>query len=646
LVKSRIYFIRFNIFYKDITEFTLKLYFVVLTYKYTIKKPEDKDLGVICNMFYTNENEDLTDLSVNETYASIIKEGDIRTMFQPILSLKNGEIYGYESLTRGPKGAFESPIALFDAARRMGNLWELELVCRSKALENFSKFKIDKKIFLNVDPDIIYSEQFKSGFTKEMLNEYGILPENVVFEVTERKSIANIEGFKRIIKHYKDQGYKIAIDDAGAGYSGLNLITDIHPHFIKLDMQLVRDIDKIGLKYALVKNLNEFCQVTGIKMIAEGVETEDELRTLIDIGIDYGQGFLFQRPSNLLSPVGKRMKGKIEAFNTRKYLLYGSNCSMIDVEKISSRTMTIPSNTMGDEVKNIFVNQPSLLGIPVVDSGKVQGLIMRDKFYMQLGTQYGFSLYSKRPVRLLMDRRPLIMDSSTSLENASKVMTARSNDCLYDIAIITKNRRYFGTVTVKDVLNRTMEIEVNHAKHLNPLTGLPGNILIERQLEDSIQSRMPFTVLYIDIDNFKAYNDAYGFELGDRVLLYMKDVLTKSMMETELFEKCFIGHIGGDDFVVVIFDENDASQICGIIFENFLRERNNFYNLDDVNSGYIISKDRHGRDESFNLMTISVAGLKNNSSECCNVYELTERISKIKKECKISGGNCSIIKTI
>jgi EAL domain-containing protein (putative c-di-GMP-specific phosphodiesterase class I)/GGDEF domain-containing protein len=584
--------------------------------------------------------------AVDEAYASIIKEGEIRTMFQPILSLKNGEIYGYESLTRGPKGAFENPLALFDAARRMGSLWELELICRSKALENFAKFRIDKKIFLNVDPDIIYSDQFRSGFTKEMLDEYGILPENVVFEVTERKSISDMEGFKRIIGHYKDQGYKIAIDDAGAGYSGLNLIADIHPHFIKLDMQLVRDIDKIGLKYALVKNLNEFCQVTGIKMIAEGVETEDELRTLIDIGAEYGQGFLFQKPSNLLSPVGKRIKGKIEEHNARKYQLYGSNCSMIDVGKIASRTFTIPSGTLGNDVKNLFMEQPSLLGIPVVDDGKVQGLVMRDKFFMQLGTQYGFSLYSKRPVRLLMDRRPLVIDCGTSLENASKVMTARSNECLYDIAVVVRNHRYLGTISVKDVLNKTMEIEVNHAKHLNPLTGLPGNILIERQLEDAIRGKTPFTILYIDIDNFKAYNDAYGFELGDKVLLYMKDVLAKSMMEMDLFKKCFIGHIGGDDFVVIIFEENETSGVCGAIFENFLKERNNFYNLEDITNGFIVSKDRHGKDESYSLMTISIAGLKNDAKGNGNVYELTERISRIKRECKSGGGNRSIIRAV
>ena len=597
-------------------------------------------------MICTEERDNAAlDRFAHAAFERIIEEGDISTMFQPIISLKSGEVFGYESLTRGPKGAYENPLKLFEAAREMGNLWELELLCRSRALETFARYNLNKKIFLNVDPDIIYSEQFKAGFTRELLTEYGILPENVVFEVTERKSIENMAGFKNIIRHYKDQGYKIAIDDAGAGYSGLNLITDIHPHFIKLDMQLVRDIDKIGLKYALVKNLNEFCNVTGIKLIAEGVETEDELRALIDIGVDLGQGFLFQRPRKLISGISAKVKDQIEGMNRKKSDIYGSNCSSIKVSDISIRSLCIPSAMPGSEVKEIFTASPALFGLPVVDDDKVQGLVMKDKFFMQLGTQYGYSLYSKRPVKLIMDKMPLVIDWDTSLEIASRIITARNNDCIYDIAIITKENRYYGTVTVKDILNKTMEIEINHAKHLNPLTGLPGNVLIERQLEAVIGKQLGFTMLYIDIDNFKAYNDFYGFESGDRVLLYLKNVLQKSIMELSLSEHCFVGHIGGDDFVIMVFDDTRTPALSESIIRNFSTERNHFYNMEDQQKGYIMTKNRHGIEESFGLMTISIAGLALGAGECRNVGEFTEQVSKIKKACKAEGGNCSIIRS-
>jgi len=139
------------------------------------------------------------------------------------------------------------------------------------------------------------------------LKKFGINPENVVFEITEKNNVSDINSFKKVIDNYKDQGYKIAIDDTGSGYSGLKLITDIHPHFIKLDMSLVRDLDKDGLKYALIKTLYEFCQVADIKVIAEGIETKEELSTLIDIGVHFGQGYYIQKPKSNLFPIRKEV---------------------------------------------------------------------------------------------------------------------------------------------------------------------------------------------------------------------------------------------------------------------------------------------------------------------------------------------------
>jgi diguanylate cyclase (GGDEF)-like protein len=597
------------------------------------------------DIFAKEKKNNVNGAPFRKKFTKMIKGDDIDVLFQPVISLLNGDIFGYEVLMRGPEGEFEDPLKLLDSARCVGNLWELELLCRSKALDAFSRFDMDRKIFLNVDPDVIHSERFRSGFTRDLLSAYGILPANVVFEVTERKSVSNVESFKQVIRHYKDQGYKIAIDDAGAGYSGLNLITDIHPHFIKLDMQLVRDIEKIGLKYALVKSFGEFCKVTGIKLVAEGVETEDELHALVDIGVDYAQGYFIQKPGRLTMSVGADVEGKIREFNAKKNIAYGSNRAVVRIENICSRSMTVSSETLGTQVNEIFLEQPSLFGIPVVDEGMVQGLIMRDKFFMQLGSQYGFSLYNKRPIRLIMDKRPLVIDGATSLENASRVMTARSNDCIYDMVIITKHDHYIGTVTVKDMLNKTMEIEVNHAKHLNPLTGMPGNILIERRLEEAIQDTQPFALLYVDIDNFKAYNDVYGFEFGDRVLLCVRNILSQCTKEYRISESCFIGHIGGDDFVVMVFGNEHILEVCEAIRKGFLAQRGNFYNLEHLNAGHIATKNRHGNDEIFDFMTLSIAGLIKNTQEEVSMLDFAECVSRLKKECKIQGGNQSLIKS-
>lgn len=189
-----------------------------------------------------------------EALEFIIRNRQIRTVFQPIISLHDGGILGYEALSR--------------------------ITCEGEIR----------------DPDTMHDETFKRGFTKTILKQYGITPSNVIFEITERNVITDMSGFKAAINHYKSQNYKIAIDDAGAGYSGLNLISDIRPDYVKLDMKLIRDVDKGGLKYALIKGMVEFSKVAEVFLVAEGIETLEELGTLVDLGVQYGQGYFIQRP--------------------------------------------------------------------------------------------------------------------------------------------------------------------------------------------------------------------------------------------------------------------------------------------------------------------------------------------------------------
>ena len=116
--------------------------------------------------------------------------------------------------------------------------------------------------------------KFRQGFTKEYLDKFSIDPKNIIFEINEKAAVKNVMEFRKTVNNYKEQNYKIAIDDAGAGYSGLNMISDIHPHFLKLDMNLIRDIDKDHMKQALVKSMVEFSKMSNTYLIAEGIETE------------------------------------------------------------------------------------------------------------------------------------------------------------------------------------------------------------------------------------------------------------------------------------------------------------------------------------------------------------------------------------
>lgn len=258
-----------------------------------------------------------------EEIRAIIENSRIKPVFQPIVSLRDGSILGYEALSRiEGTTSIQSIDELFHLAAENGLLWELEQVCRKKALKevflNHNKY-YDKQLFLNVSPMVIHDIKFKIGFTKEYLNRYHINPAQVVFELTERDSMVDIDGFQSAVEHYKRQSYEIAIDDLGSCYSGLNLICELQPHYIKLDMKLVRDVHKNRSKYGLIKGLMEFSAMTNAKLIAEGIETKEELEALINIGIHYGQGYYLARPDKEIKDVEEAVIRCIKDYNFKKH---------------------------------------------------------------------------------------------------------------------------------------------------------------------------------------------------------------------------------------------------------------------------------------------------------------------------------------
>lgn len=258
----------------------------------------------------------------------ILIQERIYPVFQPIVSLRDGSVIGYEALSRiKGESSIENPEKLFNAAIKYRKIWELEQLCRKKALKAWAESKEktrEKRLFLNVSPCIIHDRKFQTGFTKEYLRRYSINPSQIVFEITERESSKDKEGFSDVVEHYKEQQYEIAIDDLGSCYSGLNLICELQPHFVKLDMQLVRELQKSNSKYALVKSLVEFSRMTRVQLIAEGIETKEELETLINIVILYHNRYeelvnkitkIFEEKAHEYYSEEDRQKGYIEVKN-------------------------------------------------------------------------------------------------------------------------------------------------------------------------------------------------------------------------------------------------------------------------------------------------------------------------------------------
>lgn len=567
-----------------------------------------------------------------EALDHIISDKQIKTVFQPIISLRDGSVLGHEALSRITcESEIKNADMLFTAAEEYKRLWELELLCRTTALEAAYKFMVppyNKKLFINVNPNTMHDENFRKGFTREFLSQYEIAPNNVIFEITERNVITDMKGFISIISHYRGQDFRIAIDDAGAGYSGLNLISDVNPNYIKLDMKLIRDIDTDNLKYALVKGLVEFSKASNINLIAEGIETYDELDTLVNLGVQYGQGYLIQKPDPEVKDIENEVLDALKKINLKRNHIYQSNISDIYIKNLCNYINIVGPGEKVSAVYDTIVHDPDCIGLCVIENGMPVGIVTQEKLAFKLSGNYGYALYQNKPVSKLMDNEFLSFDHTTPVSVVSSAAMSRVKDKLYDFIVITENDKYIGIVTIKDLLKKTTEIEVSAARHQNPLSGLPGNLIIEQKLSQCIENNMQYSIAYLDIDNFKAYNDVYGFENGDLIIKLLADILKKHVSCEQ-----FVGHIGGDDFAAIVYD-HITEEYFRSIEKQFEQEVLSFYNVKDVQNGCITTTNRHGQLERFPLATLTTVVVNNRTNRFNNVFELTAMLAALKKIAK------------
>ncbi|KEO82114.1 GGDEF domain-containing protein [Tumebacillus flagellatus] len=478
----------------------------------------------------------------------------VEAHFQPIVSFDTGAPLGWEALSRGPKGSrFERPDALFSFAEETGELYALEKICRERAIERAQELPDGAKLFLNINPRTMDDPQFTKGETKRLLQLYGLSPADVVFEITERHSIRDYAAFRKTLEHYRQQGYLIAVDDAGAGYSSLQSIVELCPDFIKMDMSLVRDVHNDPVKQALLEAFVTLAGKIRCKIIAEGIEREEEVKTLLALGIDYGQGFLLGRPGvAFASAVPAGVIGFIEKKKMERLQL--SSGSMLQIGTIATPTYVVPPRSTVKDVHELFESRRQLTSVVVAEQGVPLGLITRAHLFAMLGSQYGVPLYFRRSVVQVMDAAPLRVEKDVMIDEVSSLATGRNHLKRYDDIIVTDDGEYRGVVSVQNLLDVMSKVKIEIAKYANPLTGLPGNLRIEEELRTRVRRGEGFAVLYVDLDQFKRFNDRCGFEHGDQMILFLSQLLMRQVGKYGT-ESDFLGHIGGDDFVVVCAGE-------------------------------------------------------------------------------------------
>ncbi|AXX93927.1 MULTISPECIES: GGDEF domain-containing protein [Arcobacter] len=555
--------------------------------------------------------------------------------FQPIIYSHSGKIYAVEALLRNVQQVpgLNSIDDLFNLAFNDDYLYELDLQLREKAISKFSQINIDNlKLFYNLDNRIIYNKKYSQGNTAKILKKYNLTKDRVCFELSEKGTAIEQNALSTMIQKYRDSGYSIAIDDFGIGVSGLKLLYFSEAKIIKLDRFFLTNIDQDSKKKLFCSSIIEMAHIMGMLVVAEGIETEKEFYTCKDIGADFIQGYLVQKPTTNHKDITSNYLNIITLINEDKRV---SN-SFIDEEFIEEISPLHINTSLYDlfvhfkeDTKNNFV--------PIIDEFEnFLGIIYETDIKKISYSQYGLSLaqnktFSSTLVKYI--KPALNVEISWGIDKILETYNLNSKNSLG--IFITQSGKYKGFINLNSLLTLSYKRNIEIATNQNPLTKLPGNNQIEKFIDKTLRKNQKTIthIIYFDFNDFKPFNDIYGFRQGDRAILIFSELLQKRYPKD-----AFIAHIGGDDFFVGLknYDYKEVYHLTATVQEEFSNSAKNIYTKKDKENGFIVAKDRFNMERRFDLLSVSSAIIeinsKSNISNFDNTLNILKKASKGSKE--------------
>ncbi|WP_152020662.1 GGDEF domain-containing protein [Aliarcobacter butzleri] len=548
--------------------------------------------------------------------------------FQPIIYSHSGKIYAVEALLRNVNEipGLMSIDDLFDLAFNDDYLYELDLQLREKAISKFAKIKQSNlKLFYNLDNRIIYNKNYSQGNTAKILKKYNLNKDSICFELSEKGTAIEQNALSTMLQRYKESGYKIAIDDFGIGVSGLKLLYFSEAHIIKLDRFFITNIDQDSKKKLFCSSIIEMAHIMGMQVIAEGIETAKEFYTCKDIGADFIQGYLVQKPTTNIDKIEKIYKNIYSLISEDKR---ASQKNFID-EKFIENILPLNVNTSLYDLFLHFKENTKSHFVPITDEfGNFLGIIYESDIKKISYSQYGLSLAQNRTFSstLLKYIKPaLSVEISWGIDKILEIYNLNSNNSLG--IFITSSDKYIGFINLNSLLTLSYKRNIEIATNQNPLTKLPGNNQIEKFIDKSFKKNQKDIthIIYFDFNDFKPFNDIYGFRQGDRAILIFSELLQKRYSKDS-----FIAHIGGDDFFVGLKnkDKENVFELTSNVQDEFRNSAKNIYSKEDKKNGFIISKDRFNEKRRFELLSVSAAIIEINSKSDISNFDNTLNIVK------------------
>jgi diguanylate cyclase (GGDEF)-like protein len=487
---------------------------------------------------------------------------DVRFAFQPLFNLHTGGIVAVEALARPHQGSVQD---LLSSAHRAGYLANTDVALACRAVQCAAEYDILLPLHVNLLAITVADRTDVLAPLYRALRDTGRRSSQVVVEVGAPYSRARRSDLVRGLRDLRAGGFRIALDDVGDGDSPLTLLTEVSPDMVKLDRQMVLGLPDDPARAALLQALVHLGEQTGVHLVAEGVETEDQLAALRRLGVRLAQGNFLAAPARrphvtaTIAPIMTELKDR-EATSTTSPIRRSSGPRITDFLHPAT---TLHETATSEEVREVLASQAGVSGVVLVDDdGRPRWSVDRNRFLLAVTGPYGHALHAKREASRLADKPHLIGTEATALELLDVVAHAnweRTND---DLVVVDEDDRCLGVVRVADVVRGVAALKVEEAAALSPLTRLPGSESIAREIDRRIMTGEIFAAAWLDVDGFKRVNDTVGFAAGDDLIRALGRALSDAASRLQTVH---VGHVGGDDFLIVASLEEIMPLATGLL---------------------------------------------------------------------------------
>ena len=555
---------------------------------------------------------------------------DIR--FQPVFALGDGRLVAHTvQVLAPPSSGYPNHLLLRAAANQSGRRVALDRITLWQATERFSQSQAQGDLILPLSPESLQKLAGYPGGWLEWLHKHDLPPVRLVLMVDiagrKHEHSAELAAAGQLLAAH---GFRLGCDDVGVALSALNLWQSLAPHWLIIGAGFLNGVENNPIKGAILRTLVDTARKNHANVIADTSATAEQLQALHAAGVEHVQADRLAGPA--VRPLTQSPPDVVAQLSS---LGASTNISIARGACARDLLQVVPSveqATSNGEIQTVFERHPEWSALAVVQGQRPVGLLRRQRFLEAMLKPGAREQLAAKDCVAFTDRGALIVDGRTGISEVSDRLFTRGETALADGFIITEGGNYIGLGSGYELMRRINDLRISAARYANPLTGLPGNVPTNECLDALLNEGLSFVAAYADLDYFKPFNDIYGYRKGDALIILLGEVLTEILGEND-----YIGHIGGDDFVMVMQSE-DWAERCQLGIDNFNERAKVWMHPEHIEAGGFTAQDRQGNTVFNPLTRLSIGAVVVDPMLFSSHHDIAEATADAKKMAKKKAG--------